>query len=40
MNSKLGHIEININTTNLPFYKDLFGFLGWKVLHEKKRCWE
>ena len=37
MNSKLGHIEININTTNLPFYKDLFGFLGWKVLHEEEK---
>ena len=30
----LGHIQLNIDAENLPFYKDLFAFLGWKTLHE------
>jgi catechol 2,3-dioxygenase-like lactoylglutathione lyase family enzyme len=32
MKSKLGHFQINVNTANLPFYKDLFTFLGWDTL--------
>ncbi len=34
INTTLGHIQLNINTENLPFYKDLFAFVGWKTLHE------
>jgi catechol 2,3-dioxygenase-like lactoylglutathione lyase family enzyme len=30
----MGHIQININPGNLPFYKDLFGFLGWDVWYD------
>ena len=30
----LGHIQLNVDAENLPFYKDLFAFLGWKTLHE------
>lgn len=26
---KLSHLQVNVNAANLPFYKDLFGFLGW-----------
>lgn len=29
MKSSVGHIQFNINLLNLPFYKDLFTFLGW-----------
>ena len=32
MQSTLGHIQICIDPGNLPFYKELFTFLGWKVL--------
>ncbi len=34
--STVGHLQININTQNIPFYKALFGFLGWNVLLEEK----
>jgi catechol 2,3-dioxygenase-like lactoylglutathione lyase family enzyme len=30
--SQLGHEQINVQTKNLSFYKDLFTFLGWKVV--------
>ena len=30
--SSVGHIQYNIDPKNTPFYKDLFHFLGWKVL--------
>ena len=29
MKSKLGHIELKIDTANTGFYKELLGFLGW-----------
>jgi catechol 2,3-dioxygenase-like lactoylglutathione lyase family enzyme len=32
--SYVGHMQINVNPQNLPFYKELFGFLGWTVLYE------
>ncbi len=32
--SKLGHMVINIQEANQSYYKDLFNFLGWKVLME------
>lgn len=35
MQSTLGHIQICIDPGNLPFYKELFTFLGWKLLYEE-----
>jgi catechol 2,3-dioxygenase-like lactoylglutathione lyase family enzyme len=32
MKSTVGHLQINIDKANLGFYRDLFTFLGWKVL--------
>ena len=32
MKSQLGHLQINVNLTNLGFYKDLFHFLDWTTL--------
>jgi len=32
--SNMSHLQINIHPENLPFYKDLLGFLGWSVLYE------
>jgi len=29
-NGKLSHLQINVKQENLPFYKDLFTFLGWE----------
>jgi catechol 2,3-dioxygenase-like lactoylglutathione lyase family enzyme len=34
MKSNLGHLQINISSKNLGFYKELFTFLGWKALYE------
>lgn len=34
MKSHLSHLQININPTNLPFYKDLMNFMGWNVIFE------
>lgn len=34
MQTGLSHLQVNIQTPNMPFYKDLFGFLGWQALHE------
>ncbi|HTX80461.1 MAG TPA: hypothetical protein VMC62_12370 [Longilinea sp.] len=34
VNSRLGHAQIDIQTKNIAFYKDLFAFLGWKVEYE------
>jgi len=33
--SNFGHLQINVNPQNLPFYKDLLGFLGWAVWYEE-----
>lgn len=32
--TKIGHIQFNIHPHNLPFYKDLFAFVGWRTLDE------
>jgi catechol 2,3-dioxygenase-like lactoylglutathione lyase family enzyme len=32
--STIGHLQINIHTQNLGFYKELFSFLGWQTLYE------
>lgn len=34
--SHVGHLQINIHSQNIPFYKALFTFLGWQVLHEEE----
>ena len=36
MKSNLGHLQVNIDPKNKGFYKDLFTFLGWKVLYEEE----
>ncbi|MBT3313589.1 MAG: hypothetical protein HN390_03150 [Anaerolineae bacterium] len=30
----LGHIQLNIDSQNTPFYKELFAFLDWETLHD------
>jgi catechol 2,3-dioxygenase-like lactoylglutathione lyase family enzyme len=32
--STLGHLVINIHVDAIPFYKDLFSFLGWEILFD------
>lgn len=34
LHTKLGHIQFNVYSQNLAFYKELFSFLGWPVLEE------
>ena len=34
MQSGLSHIQFNVQAENVPFYRDLFSFLGWSVVHE------
>lgn len=34
MKSSIGHMQLNIALQNIAFYRDLFDFLGWKVLYE------
>jgi len=34
MKSNFGHLQINIHPENKGFYKELFTFLGWKILYE------
>lgn len=36
MKSHFYHIQINIDFSNLKFYKELFDKLGWSVLYEDK----
>ena len=35
--STVGHIQYNIDEKNMQFYKDLFGFLGWKVICDEPK---
>jgi len=32
--SKFGHVQVNVDPANLGFYRDLFGFLGWSTIHD------
>jgi catechol 2,3-dioxygenase-like lactoylglutathione lyase family enzyme len=32
MRSHFAHIQFNVRAENLPFYRDLVGFLGWKTI--------
>lgn len=34
MQTKLGHVELKIDSANLNFYKELGAFLGWQTLYE------
>lgn len=34
MKSSFCHVQLNIDFSNLSFYKDLFSFLGWSVIFE------
>lgn len=34
MKSNVGHLQININPQNLPFYTELFSFLDWSILYQ------
>lgn len=34
MQSGLSHIQFNVSPENVPFYGDLFGFLGWQTEYE------
>ncbi len=29
----VGHLQINVDSRNLPFYRELFGFLGFQTLY-------
>lgn len=33
MKTGIAHIQFNVAAANLPFYKDLFGFLGWREVY-------
>ena len=33
MQTSLGHLELHVAPANLPFYRDLFDFLGWKTIY-------
>jgi catechol 2,3-dioxygenase-like lactoylglutathione lyase family enzyme len=35
MQSKLGHLQVNVNPSNISFYKNLFGFLGWESIADE-----
>ena len=32
--SRIGHLQVNVASANIPFYKDLLGFLGWHILYD------
>ncbi len=34
MQTKLGHLELRVDSANLGFYRELAGFLGWTTLHD------
>jgi len=34
VNARFGHLQININKGNLPYYRDLFAFLEWPTVYE------
>jgi len=36
MKAAFGHIQFNIDPENFQFYKELFPFLGWKIVHESE----
>ncbi len=34
MQTDISHLQLNVAPTNLPFYKDLMAFFGWRPLYE------
>ena len=34
MQSHLGHLVFGVQPANMPFYKDLFTFLGWSTIYD------
>ena len=34
MQTSLSHIQINVRSANMPFYKDLMTFLGWQMIYD------
>jgi len=36
MNSQLSHVQVNIDSKNIAFYKDLFAFLGWTTIMDSE----
>lgn len=34
MKTSLGHLQLNIDAANLPFYKALAGVLGWETIYD------
>ncbi|HEU5011308.1 MAG TPA: VOC family protein [Roseiflexaceae bacterium] len=34
MQTYLGHMQFNVEPSNVPFYKDLLTTLGWQILYE------
>ena len=36
MHTHLAHIQFNVRPENVPFYRDLLAFLGWKTLFESE----
>lgn len=33
MKTGIAHIQLNVKAENLPFYRDLFGYLGWDEIY-------
>jgi catechol 2,3-dioxygenase-like lactoylglutathione lyase family enzyme len=36
MQSKLAHLQLNVQPDNVAFYKELFTFMGWQVIAESE----
>jgi len=36
MQTRLGHIQVNVTPANLPFYRELMSFLGWQTIHDSE----
>src|SRR5690348_9243186 len=34
MKTNLGHVVFGVKAENIPFYKDLMAFLGWRMIHD------
>lgn len=34
MQTRLGHIQVNVTPANFQFYRDLMSFLGWQTIYD------
>ncbi len=34
MQTQIGHIQFNIDGTNIAFYRELLAFLGWQTIYD------